>query len=983
MADHVELRTGSYHDSVTLMQVSRAVAAAPGVEAAQVAMATDLNLDVIRSMGFTVPDASPNDLVVAIRGDAAAGLAALDQALAGRRAAARESAALGSEPAARTTRSALLRSGADLAMVSVPGPHATVEAADAVASGRSVMLFSDNVPLAEEVALKDLAATTGALLMGPDCGTAVVGGVALGFANVVRSGAVGIVAASGTGAQQVMCLLDAAGIGVSHCLGVGGRDLSAEVGGRSTRAALAMLAADAATEVIVVVSKPPAAQVLSQLETYAAGLGKRVHWATLGPGRADLTASVEAVVTSRGGAVPAWPTWGPADEPPAGAGAPALRGLFCGGTLADEAMLVAEPVLGGIRSNIPLRPELALGPDLRDTGHVVIDFGDDALTRGRAHPMIDPSLRLERIALEAQDPTCGVLLLDLVLGHGAHPDPAPELAAAVESARAVAASASRSLGVVVSLTGAAGDPQDLSRSAGLLAQAGARVFLSNARAVRAALRLLGHDVSEPASGAGPAAYLDGVGAAQPHALLDGELSVAAAGVSLFADSLRAQAVSVTEVDWRPPAAGTEADLATLLLDPRREAANRLAHARMVAAGADLVDVLPAHEALGLERGTFLHAGPPIEFARASGPLRGALVGAMLLEGLADTPEEAEQALERGDGITLEPCHHRGAVGPMAGVVSPSMWVYELRDDVHGATSWCSLNEGLGKVLRYGAYGPEVIDRLRWMGAVLGPILQQAVRARVAASGPVDVKAVIAQMLQMGDEGHNRNRAGSLMLLRELLPTMITADAPASDVAEAVRFSGANEHFFLNLGMPACKLSTLAAEGIPGSTVVTTMARNGTDFGIRVSGTGDEWFVGPAQTPEGLFLGSYGPDDANPDIGDSAITETAGIGGFAMAAAPAIVKFVGGDVAFALRTTQTMREVTVGEHPVFQVPILEFRGTPTGIDVTAVVRTGILPQINTGMAGRVAGTGQVGAGLVTPPAECFTQALAALAYRARG
>jgi len=234
---------------------------------------------------------------------------------------------------------------------------------------------------------------------------------------------------------------------------------------------------------------------------------------------------------------------------------------------------------------------------------------------------------------------------------------------------------------------------------------------------------------------------------------------------------------------------------------------------------------------------------------------------------------------------------------------------------------------------------------------------------------------------MGDEGHNRNRAGSLMLLRELLPGLITADAPSSDVAEAVRFSGANEHFFLNLGMPACKLSTMAAEGIEGSSVVTTMARNGTDFGIRTAGTGDQWFTGPANTPEGLFLGSYGPDDANPDIGDSAITETAGIGGFAMAAAPAIVRFVGGDVPLALRATRTMYEITVGEHTAYQVPILEFRGTPTGIDVTAVVRTGILPQINTGMAGRVAGTGQVGAGLVTPPAECFTGALGALAARA--
>ncbi len=461
-----------------------------------------------------------------------------------------------------------------------------------------------------------------------------------------------------------------------------------------------------------------------------------------------------------------------------------------------------------------------------------------------------------------------------------------------------------------------------------------------------------------------------------HGLLASDPAVATAGAGLLADALREQAVPVTEADWQPPMIGTAEHLRTVLADRRRSTANAEALQRMTAAGADFVDVRPASEALGLERGTFLHAGPPLEWERASGPMKGALIGAMLLEGMADSPEEAERKLAAGEGITLEPCHHRDAVGPMAGVVSPSMWVYELRDEVHGNTSWCSLNEGLGKVLRYGAYGPEVIDRLHWMNSVLGPLLQQAIRT----AGPIDVKSIIAQMLQMGDEGHNRNRAGSLMLLRELLPSLITADGTSDDIAEAVRFAGANEHFFLNLGMPACKLATLAAQDIPGCTVVTTMARNGTDFGIRVSGTGDTWFTGPANTPEGLYLGSYGPDDANPDIGDSAITETAGIGGFAMAAAPAIVRFVGGDVPLALRATRTMYEITVGEHTAYQVPILEFRGTPTGIDVTKVTRTGILPQINTGMAGRVAGVGQVGAGLVTPPAECFTAALAELAAR---
>ncbi|MGH9285478.1 MAG: DUF1116 domain-containing protein, partial [Acidimicrobiales bacterium] len=346
-----------------------------------------------------------------------------------------------------------------------------------------------------------------------------------------------------------------------------------------------------------------------------------------------------------------------------------------------------------------------------------------------------------------------------------------------------------------------------------------------------------------------------------------EPRVVTAGVDLFADALAAQSATVTPVDWRPPLTGTDDALARVMADPRRGEANGRALVAMLTATADLVDVRPAREALDLEPGQFLHAGPPIEWERASGPLRGALIGAMLFEGLAASPDEAAATLEAGR-VEFEPCHHRGAVGPMAGVVSPSMWVFELRDRVNDGTAWCSLNEGLGRVLRYGAYTPDVVERLQWMSAVLGP----ALRAAVARHGPVDIKAIIAQMVQMGDEGHNRNRAGTLMLLRDLLADLVEAAEPAH-LADVVRFVSGNDHFFLNLVMPAGKLQTAAAAGIAGSSVVTTMARNGTDFGIQVSGLGRRWFTGPAQVPDGLFLGSYGPEDANPDIGDSAIVET--------------------------------------------------------------------------------------------------------------
>lgn len=497
MTVHVELRRGAYHDSVSLMQVSRAVAGTEGVDAAQVAMATELNVEVLTSMGFVVPEeAGPNDLVVALRAvddDAVArGLDAVAEALAALRAPAAAGSTADEVPPA-TLGSAVRRAGAGLVLVSVPGAHAVTETYDAIDAGASVMLFSDNVSVDDEVALKDAAAAADVLVMGPDCGTALVGGVALGFANVVAPGPVGLVAASGTGAQQVMCLLDAAGVGVSHCLGVGGRDLKAAVGGRSTRQALRALADDPATDTVVVVSKPPDTAVLDEVRAEADRLGLRVHWATLGAGRPDLTAAVETALAAEGREVPAWPAHVAAADDAALTRGEALRGLFCGGTLAEEAVLVAGDTLGTVRSNLTSDPASALGPDLRSEGHLVVDFGADELTRGRAHPMIDPTLRMERIAAEAADPTCGVLLLDLVLGHGAHPDPAGELADAVRSARATAHADGRALPVVVSLTGTDADPQSRTACTEALAAAGASVFLSNAAAVRHAVAELRSD----------------------------------------------------------------------------------------------------------------------------------------------------------------------------------------------------------------------------------------------------------------------------------------------------------------------------------------------------------------------------------------------------------------------------------------------------------------------------------------------------------
>src|SRR3954463_15782619 len=436
-ARSVVLRSGVYADSVKLMQVSRDIGARDGVTAVLVAMATPLNLELATNMGLAPDgDASPEQLLIAIRADddetLAAAEAAVDAALAARE---------GSRGSAPVIPQGTIGAGLDelspetgaLAIVPAPGPYAVAEAADAIAAGRSVLVFSDGVPIEHEVALKRAAHDAGVLVMGPDCGTAIVSGVALGFANVVRPGPVGLVAASGTGAQQISSLLDAAGVGVSHVLGVGGRDLSEAVGGLAPLDALDGLAADPATERVLLVSKPPAPSVQAAVSAAAADLSVPVRSAVLSAETPDLTAAVETLLTDMGLDVPTWPSRpGPAVAAVPGA---ALKGLYSGGTLADEAMLLAAPALGDIRSNTPLRPELALGDDLFAPGHVVIDFGDDALTVGRAHPMIDPPLRLAGISNLAARGEPAVLLLDVVLGYGADPDPARSLVPALTAAR--------------------------------------------------------------------------------------------------------------------------------------------------------------------------------------------------------------------------------------------------------------------------------------------------------------------------------------------------------------------------------------------------------------------------------------------------------------------------------------------------------------------------------------------------------------------
>ena len=462
-------------------------------------------------------------------------------------------------------------------------------------------------------------------------------------------------------------------------------------------------------------------------------------------------------------------------------------------------------------------------------------------------------------------------------------------------------------------------------------------------------------------------------------LFQHDLNVVNVGLQGFADNIAAASGQVTHLSWAPPAGADAAlgwTLACLVGDARIAEANAIAYERYLAAQPRLVDLVLAKEAIaGLKQGErrILHSGPPIAWADMCGPQQGAITGAILYEGWASSLEAAEKLAASG-GVALDPCHEHGAVGPMAGIISPSMPVWVVENTNHGNRAYCNLNEGLGKVLRFGANSPDVIERLRWLGSEFFRTMQVAVRALADAN----LKPLMAQALHMGDELHNRNAAASGLMFKRFTLALLGSKLDSAAIGRALTFVAGNDHFFLNISMAACKSMSDAAHGVAGSSMVTVMARNGVNFGIRLSGTGDRWFQAPANPVDGLYFPGYSVKDAAADLGDSAITETNGLGGFAMAASPAIVQFVGGTPADATANSRRMLSITLGTNPAFTLPPLNFGGTPAGIDARLVADSGVMPIINTGIAHRKAGVGQIGAGITTAPMACFNEAVAALA-----
>ncbi|MBP9477876.1 MAG: DUF1116 domain-containing protein [Sebaldella sp.] len=392
----------------------------------------------------------------------------------------------------------------------------------------------------------------------------------------------------------------------------------------------------------------------------------------------------------------------------------------------------------------------------------------------------------------------------------------------------------------------------------------------------------------------------------------------------------------------------------------------------------LMDVRPGKEVISeLNERVILHAGPPMKWEEMTDPMKGSCVGAVLFEGWANNEEEARKMLSE-DGVKFLPCHSVDAVGPMGGITTGNMPLLVVKNNANGKKAYCTMNEGIGKVLRFGAYSQEVVDRLKWMKDVLGPALSKSL-AKI--DGGLNINVIVAKALTMGDEFHQRNIAASALFLKDIMPYLLKADITPKDLEEVTIFLADTDQFFLNIMMATCKVIMDSARVIEEGSIVTALTRNGNEFGIRVSGLGEEWFTAPVNTPEGLFFTGYSQEDANPDMGDSAITETFGVGGMAMVAAPGVTRFIGaGGFEDALNISEEMREICIANNSNYAIPTWDFQGTCLGIDIRKVVETGITPVINTGIAHKKAGIGQIGAGTVRVPLECFTKALEALAKK---
>jgi succinyl-CoA synthetase alpha subunit len=911
-------------------------------------------------------------------------------------------------------------SDANLAIISVPGQFASYEARKALGLGMHVLLFSDHVSLEEEMFLKDLAIEKGLLFMGAGCRGAILGGTGLCFANAVARGPVGIIDATGTGMQEVSCLLDRLGYGVSQAIGIGKRDLQGlKATGTETLLAIFALGYDPMTEVLVLVAPLPPQYLADTLLGALKQTGKpavvhfqgtKVEFSGEEPlldmaenlqETAMLAAARIAPEPQGLGKIPNWPF----DLDPKSIDKLVVhetarmqpvqryvRCYFSGSGFCEEAVSVLADLPEGIWSNVPSEPARMLYNPYHSTGHTVLDLGDGFFSVGKEHPAIDPLVRTERVEAELADPTIRVMVFDCILGCGSCDNPAKPLAAVISKAKERARERGGYLSAIVSVTGTDKDRQVRRKQIALLEQAQAIVMPTNYQAVRLAkrilLRVLGLGTQHVQTyshrlASQPVPFSAG---SEPAFMLEPLLQLFAEGPKSINVGLRSFSKESPScngknrhVFWSPPAGGQPGPFDSLCRIARQdrgkiEAANGKAMDKILASVPMLRGIDRAGAVIpGMRKNLVLHAGPPVSWDQMCATMKKAVVSGLIHEGLAETSEEAAFLADSGE-IDFGCTHTYGVVGPVAGVVTQSMPVWIVQNETFGNLAYAPIHEGSGKALRNGNCDTEVLERLSWMGQTFASVMQEAIERH----GPVDLRELVSRALLMGDECHVRNHAASTMFLAKLGPSLVLLKREKQAVSDVLAFMEGDDQFFLNLAMASCKCTMDAARGIPCGSIVTAMAGNGIDFGIQIAAFKDRWFVAPAPKADGVYSCGYSSSDANADIGDSAIAETLGLGGFSLAAAPSVAKCIGGSAADASAVSRRMYRISCGESEGYRLPPFDFRGSPTGIDIRAVVERGVLPLVDTMIQHKDGETGVIGAGLVQAPMECFVKAISAYA-----
>lgn len=985
----------NYQDSINLMLLTNKINDLPKVSMSQIMMGTDANKDILQNTHLlteTAKNSSPNDLMIVVE--------STDEKIMDEVLPTVHEFLDDLSTTSETTENKAVTSwdealmqlpDANMALFSIPGEYGAPEMEKALKEGLHVFSFTDNVSLEDEVRLKNLAHEKGLFMMGPDCGTGIISSIPIAFTNVISPGNIGVVGASGTGIQEVTTIIDRLGNGVVHAIGTGGRDLSDKVGATTVKDAIVALENHEPTDVICVISKPPAKKVRDEVVQLLQSVSKPVVAIFLGEkpiaheGKVYLahtleeTAKIaidlaeEKTVKKNYFEAVAKP------DVPVLASDKVVKGLYSGGTLAAEAGMMISEALGldGL-----IKQE---GYILKSNGYDVIDLGDDIYTQGKPHPMIDPDVRIQKIHEYGAQSKTGIILFDVVLGYGAHADMAGALLPAIKEELVKAKDENRTLYFVATVVGTRKDPQNYDETVKRLEDAGIFVAESNAKAVQLALLLKGITLSE--SDKEVRAYT-GEKVAVPQAsaavmeLLNTKPRIINVGLQSFNESITDYGGKSVQFNWRPRAGGNKKMIKILsaLEDHAAEiqAENEKVIAKIKNSQPFLVNVVPANTVipeLNETKKTLLHAGPPITYAQMTGPMKGSCIGAALFEGWAKNETQAKQILENGE-VRFIPCHHVHAVGPMGGITSGNMPVVVIENRLDGTKAYCTMNEGIGKVLRFGAYSQEVIDRLHWMKNVLGPTIAKALKQ---TDEGINLNVLIARSITMGDEFHQRNIAASANFLKEIAPLIVELQMNEKEKYGVIKFLADTDQFFLNIMMATGKAIVDAARKDTKGTIVTTMTRNGVDFGIRIAESGDDWYTAPVNTPKGLYFTGFTEADGNPDIGDSAITETVGVGAMAMVAAPGVTRFVGaGGFQDALDISNEMEQICQTHNPTWTIPTWDFKGTCLGIDIRKVVETGITPIINTGIAHKKAGVGQVGAGTVRAPLGCFEKALEAYA-----